>query len=114
MQLEIARMAIDNPKLRSDSPNLPDPEHTAAVGAYINLRLKQLEMSYSVKAITSDSVRIQARIMFAEGYPVEWWRVASEIYKTEAASRRERQFFAIVNEEYLRAMRLLERPRPDS
>lgn len=112
MQLEIARMAIDNPKLRPRSANLSDPEQTAAIGSWLNLRLKQLELSYSVKAITSQSVRLQARIMFAEGYPVEWWRDVREIYEGEAATRREQQFFVIVDDEHEHAMRLLENTAP--
>ena len=46
--------------------------------------------------------------MFAEGYPVEWWQSAHEIYEAEAAGRRERHFFAIVDEEYAQARKQLE------
>ena len=101
-------MVVDNPKLLSGSVDISDPEQTTAIRSFLNFRLKQLELSYSVKAISLQSVRLQARIMFAEGYPVEWWRGVREIYESEAATRRERQFFATVDEEYMRAIRLLE------
>jgi hypothetical protein len=97
-----------NGHLLSGSADLSDPEQTTAIGSFLNFRFKQLELSYSVKAITSESVRLQARLMFAEGYPVEWWRGAREIYESEAATRRERQFFAIVDEEHIRAIGQLE------
>lgn len=116
-QLEIVRMVIDNPKLLSGSADLSDPEQITAIGSFLNFRLKQLELSYSVKAITSESVRLQARLMFAEGYPVEWWRGVRGIYESEATTRRERQLFAIVDEEHVRTVRELETtpmPKPET
>lgn len=106
-QLEIVKMVIDNPKLLSGSVDPSDPEQTTAVGSFLNFRLKQLELGYTLKAVSYDSVRLQTRLMFAEGYPVEWWSGVREIYETEATKRRERQFFAIVDKEYMNARQKL-------
>ncbi len=94
-QLEVVKMVIDNPELLSGSVDSSDPAGATRIGSFLNFRLKQLELSYSVKAISSESVRLQARIIFAEGYPVKWWRSVREIYETEAVTRRERQFFTM-------------------
>jgi len=107
-QLEIVRMVIDNPKLLSGLVDVSDPEEITKVGSFLNFRLKQLELGYSLKSISSESVRLQAQIMFSEGYPAEWWLSVRGIFEAEAATKRERQFFAIVDKEYIYAKEQLE------
>lgn len=102
MQLEAIKLAIDNPELRAVSIDPSDPDLKKKIGLFLNFRLKRMELSYSVKAVSAASVRLQARLIFGEGYPLEWWETVRDIYATEAATRRERQFFSIVDGEFMR------------
>ena len=111
-QLELVKLVIDNPELVSDSIDQSDPELTARAGSLLNYRIKQLELSYSVKAVSSASVRLQARLLFKDNHPVQWWAGAREVYAAEAATRRERQFFALVDQEYEHAKEQLESSTP--
>lgn len=107
-QLELVKLTIDNPELVAASVDSSDSELTARIGSYLNFSLKQLELSYSVKAISATSVRLQASLLFRRSYPVEWWSKARQVYAAEAATRRERQFFILVDSEYVRAKQQLE------
>jgi Family of unknown function (DUF6082) len=92
----------------SGSVDLSNPAIKVRIGSFLNYRFKRMELSFSVKAVSTASVRLQAALMFNEGYPLEWWETAREVYATEAATRRERKFFAIVDGEYLRIKEKLE------
>ena len=83
-------------------------ELTTRIGSFLNYSFKQLELSYSVKAISAASVRLQANLLFGQSYPIEWWAGARQAYMVEATTRRERQFFTLVDGEYVRAKQQLE------
>ena len=53
-----------------------------------------------MKAISEESVRQQAKLIFAGSYPSQWWASARKVYMAEMASKREQQFFAIFDQEY--------------
>jgi hypothetical protein len=93
---------VDNPDLLSGTVDLSNLALKARMGSFLNYRLKQLELSFSVKAISPASVRLQANLMFSEGYPLQWWETVREVYATESTTRREHEFFAIVDGEYTR------------
>jgi hypothetical protein len=103
-QFELFRVAMDNPELRPPDKWVTEsnvyPQH-----AYLNLLFKHMELSYSVRAVSEVSVRIQIAALFVVEYRREWWRKAArEVYFTEAATRRERRFARIVDEEFQKAV----------
>jgi Family of unknown function (DUF6082) len=102
MQLELVKLVIDNPELLSRSVDPSNSELKIRIGSFLNYRFKRMELSYSVKAVSAASVRLQAKLMFSEGYPAEWWKTARQVYAAEAMTRQERQFFALVDGEYMR------------
>lgn len=109
-QFEIVKLVIDNPELISGAIDPSDHELVTRAGAFLNCRIKQLELSYSVKATSAAGVRLQARLLFSGTYPIEWWSMARGVYASEAATRRERRFFALVDNEYMRVLEQLSRP----
>jgi Family of unknown function (DUF6082) len=101
-QLELVKLVIDNPELLARSVDSSNSELKIRINSFLNYRFKRMELSYSIKAVSAASVRLQSELIFNEGYPVEWWAAAREVYAAEAMTRRERQFFALVDEEYTR------------
>ena len=91
-------MAADNRELISELFGSEPGSYLKDV--FINWFIKYLELSYSVKVISAKSVRIQAIRLFTVDYPYEWWARAREVYDVEATTKRERQFFAIIDETF--------------
>jgi len=100
-QVELIKVSIDNRELTSDIFN-QDPGNYLK-SAYVNLFIKHLEMGYSMKVISRKSVQVQTARLFSVSYPYEWWAGAREIYAVEASSKREREFFAIVDKMFHQA-----------
>jgi hypothetical protein len=77
--------------------------------SYLNLWMKYLQTGYSFKTISETSVDLQAARMFESDYPRVWWAtLARNIYGAEAATKSEKEFFAIVDTKFQDAMRALE------
>jgi hypothetical protein len=95
-QVELIRMAADNRELISEIFGSEPGSYLKDV--FINWFFKYLELSYSMKVISAKSVRVQAIRLFAIDYPYEWWARSREVYDIEATTKRERQFFAIIDE----------------
>ena len=105
LQFELFRVAMENPELRPLDKWVTDsnayPQHI-----YLNLLVKHMELSFSIRAVSEVSVRIQMAGLFVVEYRRDWWRnAAREVYFAEATTRRERRFARIVDEEFQKALR---------
>ena len=100
-QVELIKVSIDSRELISDIFNQDSGDYLKSV--YVNLFIKYLEMGYSMKVISKESVQVQAAKLFSVSYPYEWWAGAREIYEVEASAKREREFFAIVDKSFHQA-----------
>jgi Family of unknown function (DUF6082) len=103
-QAELIKLAVDNPKLISEALGHADPDSYVR-GVFVNWAFKSLELGYSMKAFSAESVGVQASRLFDAKYPREWWMSARDIYAIEAATKRERQFLIIVNKAFDQAQR---------
>jgi len=102
-QVELIKMAVDNRELISQLFGSQPESYLKDV--FINWLFKYLELGYSVKVISAKSVQIQALRLFEFDYPHEWWARAREVYSVEATTKRERQFFAIIDKTFGQAAR---------
>jgi hypothetical protein len=105
-QAELIRLGIENPAIVSAVLGRGDPDdYIRAV--YMNWFVKSIELSYSLKAISAESVRVQASRLFEASYPRAWWNDTREVYRAEAMTRRERDFFVIVESSFHDTIRRL-------
>jgi hypothetical protein len=97
-QVELIKLAVDNRELVSEIYG--EKPEAYLKGTYINWFIKYLELSYSMKVISKDSVQLQITRLFTADYPYEWWARVRDVYHVEATTRRERQFLAITDEAF--------------
>jgi len=100
-QSALIQMGLTNPALAADVFGSPNGEWLAKA-ALANWQVKYWEMSYLIKAISEKSVQIQAAELFGSGFAREWWSRSRELYRVDATSKREREFFTIVDREFER------------
>jgi Family of unknown function (DUF6082) len=107
-QLQAARTAqFDFMKMQFDNPELASVvfgNQFRAEVSLMNWYVKYMELSYLLKTISKESIIIQAALLFSGKYAREWWNLARDVYKAEAAGRLEREFFAILDGAYEKAV----------
>jgi len=106
-QSALIQMGLANPALTAEVFGSSDRDWLAKAGL-TNWQVKCWEMSYLTKAMSAKSVHVQAAELFASEFPCEWWSRSRELYKIDAATRREREFFAIIDTEFERKQRRVE------
>jgi Family of unknown function (DUF6082) len=99
-QIELIKMAIDNRELISDI--FGDEPGSYLKARYVNWFFKYLELGYSMKIISEKSVQVQAMMLFDTDYPYKWWIRAREVWEIEASTKRDRNFFKIVDNAFQR------------
>lgn len=108
-QSALIQMALTNPTAAAEAFGFPDEEWFAKA-ALTNWQVKYWEMSYSVKAISAGSVQVQAAELFASEFPRLWWSRFRELYRADATTKREREFFTIIDTEFERKQPQVETP----
>ena len=107
-QLQAARAAqFDFIKIQFDKPELASAvfgDQFRAEVSLMNWYVKYMELSYLLKTISKESMILQAKLLFSGNYSREWWNLARDVYKAEAAGRLEREFFAILDAAYEKAV----------
>ena len=98
-QSSLIQMGLANPTLAAEALGFPDGDWLAK-GAFVNWQVKYWEMSYLIRAMSAKSVQAQAARLFASRFPCEWWSKARESYRDDATTKREREFFAILDAEF--------------
>jgi hypothetical protein len=107
-QIELMKLLIDDPTLfpisttaralTSDSRRLRPKEWRQ--GIFTNLIFKHLEMAYTTKYISEESVRTTVSEYFENPVVLKWWIRAREAYHRDAMSAPKRRFFQIVDYEH--------------
>lgn len=100
-QSDLIQMGLANPKLTAEAFGSSDEDWLAKAGL-VNWQVKSWEMSYLTKVMSAKSVHAQAAGLFASEFPREWWSKSRELFRADATSRREREFFAIIDFEFER------------
>lgn len=106
-QSALIQMGLANPKLTAEVFGSSDRDWLAKAGL-VNWQVKFWEMSYLTKAMSAKSVHVQAAELFASEFPRDWWSRSRELYKVDATTRREREFFTIIDSEFERKQRRVE------
>lgn len=108
-QSALIQMSLNNSSLAAEAFGFPDGEWFAKA-ALTNWQVKYWEMSYLIKAMSADSVRGQAAELFISEFPRLWWSRFRELYQADAKTKREREFFSIIDTEFERKQRQVEAP----
>lgn len=108
-QSALIQMGLANPSLAAGVFGFSDGEWLAKA-ALANWQVKTWEMSYLIKAMSAKSVKVQAGELFASDFPREWWSRVRELYGFDATTKREREFFAIVDTEFETKQRQVKLP----
>jgi hypothetical protein len=107
LQVQILQLEISKPDLAGSlQPNFNQDDYPKAV--FLNQFMKYIEMSYLIGAISRESVRMEAAQRFKLDFPRIWWSTIRHIYEEEAVTKREKEFFKLVDMEFQEAMRLHE------
>jgi hypothetical protein len=100
-QAEVVRISLENPRLFvHDARTGADRADLYALHAYTNLIFKYLELGFEIGVVSEPSVRAQVAVLFESAYRRRWWASARRTYAIEAATRRERRFAQIVENEF--------------
>jgi Family of unknown function (DUF6082) len=104
MQTEFLKLGIDNPALATATlhQNLSPEELSKA--ALQNFHMIFLQTAYLLKTISRDSVSLEVGLIFEGEYPRAWWSRNRGLFQLAAATRREREFFALVDAAFERAI----------
>ena len=102
LHADLMRMAMDDPELlecwgehvRSDEVRI-QRQHI-----YSNLIVSHWQMMYELNAMTEQHLRSLAHIMFSGEAGRRFWGVTRELRLNSLGTRRERRFYAILDEEY--------------
>ena len=95
-QFEFIRMQFDKPELTTAVFG----DQLSMEGVLANWYMKYLELSYSLKAASGNSVLLQAELLFSGQYFREWWERAREVYQAEANGKSEREFWTIIDKAF--------------
>jgi hypothetical protein len=108
-QMELMRLSIEQPNLVAEALGAED--HDALVKDVVrNWYIGHLSTSYDLRTLTRSHLRRLVRDLFAVQESRTWWEMARSSYSDDATSKRQREFFASVDEEFERVARAAEAP----
>ena len=102
-QIDLLKFAIDNPTMVNELEGAEDVEGFVK-GVVRNWYFSYLSMSYDNKTITKASLQKIAQTVFAAEAARKWWAEAAGSFDEVATSRREKEFFTIVDAEFQRVI----------
>jgi hypothetical protein len=100
-QLELMRMALDNPVLAGEIAGVVDPGLLARQ-VFMNWNINYLELGFQVGVISASSLRMNAAMLFESKMVRDWWESDRATYVEAKISRRTKFFFSIVDGEFQR------------
>lgn len=111
MQLELLKLSLQNPAYRHALGEHIGEKSSGEwrAHAYLNLWMMHFQMSFITGAINEEGLRAWLRREFFGGKPgLDFWYEIKSAAKSEASTRKHRQFIAIVDGEYERALNCTE------
>jgi Family of unknown function (DUF6082) len=104
-QLELMKLGLSNPSIIANlgfSVGADDAD-TFVKYIYLNWFVTHLSMSYDVKTVSNTHLRRLAEELFVTYDSRKWWTSVRSSYDDGATSRRQREFFAVVDGAFQRA-----------
>jgi hypothetical protein len=101
-QLELMKMALDNPDIAAAALGYGDPE-TLVKRVFMNWHFQFLQFGFENNTISALSLRFSIAELFETEDTRNWWLWARRSYEIAATTRREKEFFAIADQEFQRA-----------
>ncbi|MFI6360641.1 DUF6082 family protein [Streptomyces sp. NPDC050743] len=102
LQAELIRLAMDYPDIASVM-GLGISSEGYRKYAFLSLLLDSREMSYSLETMSTRAIQCQARILFNSDYSRTWWVAVREPWNDAATTKNEREFFALIDGEFVAA-----------
>jgi hypothetical protein len=103
-QVELLRFAIENPSMVKTIDGFTNDE-TFVKFVIRNWYFTYLSMSYDNRTISKASLQMVARTAFKDAFMRKFWSEAKYSYSGVATSRREKDFFTIIDAEFQQATR---------
>jgi Family of unknown function (DUF6082) len=100
-QQELIKFSLENPAAVAEVLGITNPD-AYAKDAYLNWQISYLSMSYGIKTMSKANLRFLLRESFAIENSCRWWATAGRSYYDWAISRRDKEFVAILEEEFRR------------
>ncbi|MCO5997768.1 DUF6082 family protein [Actinoallomurus rhizosphaericola] len=102
---DLLKMAMEDPDLDECWGPVPEPDDpkTRKQLLYTNMIIAEWSLSFETRALPEARLRVIANEMFQGHVGREYWSNARETRLSTSASRRERRFHEILDEEYQRA-----------
>lgn len=104
LHVEFIKMGLDKPFLGAAIESEIDPDDLSNA-AYLNSYLTFLQVGYSLKTIPKDLISYHAQRAFEMEFARVWWAWARKSYEIGAATKRDREFFVLVDSEFKNATR---------
>ncbi|MGI5228519.1 DUF6082 family protein [Actinoallomurus sp. CA-142502] len=104
-QIELARIAIENPELITVDGTIASPSSLAQArrDTLMNLWMSKWRSQFGLGNLTERELREILDRFFRQDETREWWRTARDSYRIGVGSRRQRRFAAVAEAEYVRA-----------
>ncbi|HET9081756.1 MAG TPA: DUF6082 family protein [Trebonia sp.] len=107
-QQELMKFCLENPALAAEVLGMSSPE-SYVKQVVLNWHVSYLSMGFDVKTVTESSLRFAIREqIFKTKDSLSWWIMARQSYHDWAISRRDKEFVAILEEEFQRASQMAE------
>ena len=100
-QLELMKMALDNPAMAADALGISDPD-LYVKQVFLNWHIMYLQLGFEVDVFSPGVIQQTAAGLFEGRAAREWWEWNRRSYGTSPMPRRVKQFFEIVDEEFQR------------
>jgi hypothetical protein len=99
--IELMKFGLQYPTIAGDLVGVQNSDEFVR-GVALNWHFSFLQASYSNKTITDKHLRHIVGLLFSTDFARNWWTMVGHSYSDAATSRRDKRFFAIVNEEFQR------------
>jgi hypothetical protein len=107
-QVELIKFTLDNPAMAAMAEELEgtgDAENFVQ-NVFRNWYFVHLSMSYDTRATSKSNIQRLARVTFMAEGARRWWEEIGHTYDEMATSKREKEFYAIVDGEFQRVSRM--------
>jgi hypothetical protein len=101
-QIELIKFGLDYPAIAGELIGVDNPNDFTKEVA-LNWHMSHLETSYLNRTVSEKHLRNTVALLFSTDFARGWWEREGESYDDAATSRREREFYAIVNAEFERS-----------
>jgi hypothetical protein len=106
-QIELIKFALDNPAMTDELAG-PHDSATFVNDTFRNWYVTYLSLGYENRALSKSRLQSLVGVLLEAESSRRWWAAVRRTYDDGATSRREREFFSIVDGEFQRVSRTFE------